>query len=249
MRLNLENMPLGRIPSLRDSRDLLLANYITRSLPAPPASIDWSKKVKTWPMMINDRIGDCTIAAAGHLVETWTANESKAYIIPDKAIVAAYSAVSGYNPVTGANDDGAMIRDVLNLWRKSGIGGHKIDAYASVTPHNHVEMNQAAWLFGGTDLGIDMPGAWQRAKIWDTGRGASYQPGSWGGHSVPVVAYDAQYVYAVTWGYVQRLTWRAVDAYVSEAWAPVSRADWITDGKSPSGFDALTLFADLKQIT
>ena len=60
-------------------------------------------------MMDNDQIGDCTCAAAGHLIMEWTANAQSKMVTPtDKQIVAAYSAITGYNPTTGANDNGAQ---------------------------------------------------------------------------------------------------------------------------------------------
>ena len=34
--------------------------------------------------------------------------------------------------MTGLNDNGAVILDVLNYWRKTGIGGHPISAYADL---------------------------------------------------------------------------------------------------------------------
>ena len=72
-------------------------------------------------MMENDQIGDCTCAAAGHLIMEWTANAGKKMVMPtDKQIVAAYSAVTGYNPETGANDNGAVEIDVLNLLAADG---------------------------------------------------------------------------------------------------------------------------------
>ena len=71
--------------------------------------------------MGNDKIGDCTCAAAGHLIMEWTSlAQPKMFTPTDPQIVAAYSAITGYNPKTGANDNGAAELDVLNYWRKTG---------------------------------------------------------------------------------------------------------------------------------
>ena len=111
-------LKLGKSVARHDPRALLLASYVTTALPVPPASFDLTSKVKTWGMMDNDQIGDCTCAAAGHLIMEWTANAKKKMVTPtDKQIVAAYSAITGYNPVTGAN-----------YWRQTGIAKHKIGA-------------------------------------------------------------------------------------------------------------------------
>ena len=109
-RVDPRKLKLGKGAARHDPRTLLLASYITPALPAPPATCDLTAKVgSSWGMMDNDQIGDCTCAAAGHLIMEWTANAGKKMITPtDQQIVAAYSAITGYNPVTGANDNGAQ---------------------------------------------------------------------------------------------------------------------------------------------
>ena len=64
-------MKLGKLPYREDSRTLFIANYLTPQLPPPPPALDLTRKVKAWPMYNNDQIGDCTCAAAGHMVELW----------------------------------------------------------------------------------------------------------------------------------------------------------------------------------
>lgn len=81
-------------------------------------------------MMANQQIGDC--AAASHLIMEWTANAKKKMVTPtDRQIVAAYSAITGDNPATGANDNGATEIDVLKYWRQSGIANDKIGTYVA----------------------------------------------------------------------------------------------------------------------
>src|ERR1700722_11407036 len=135
-------LKLGKGVARHDPRTLLLASYVTPALPTPPASFDLTGKVgSAWGMMDNDQLGDCTCAAAGHLIMEWTANAQKKMITPsDQQIVAAYSAITGYNPVTGANDNGAVEVDVLNYWRQTGIAGHKIGAYMALEPANHSQI-------------------------------------------------------------------------------------------------------------
>ena len=136
---------LGRMPARHDERTLLLANYLDlNALPPIPAKRDWAQKASpAWGMMKNDVLGDCTIAAAGHLVQTWTANNGQEVTIPDAHIVAAYTAVTGYNPNNPASDRGAVEIDVLNFLRRQGIAGHKIGAYAGLEPGNHAHVKAA----------------------------------------------------------------------------------------------------------
>src|SRR5579863_2662085 len=256
-RVDPKKLKLGKLPPRRDPRTLMLASYITGALPAPPASFDLTAKVgASWGMMDNDQIGDCTCAAAGHLLMEWTANAGKKMFTPtDKQIVAAYSAITGYNPTTGANDNGAVEIDVLNYWRQSGIAGHKIGAYVATEPANHNDIMDAVCVFEGCYIGLGLPisaqAQVQNHQPWSvppggtTGDGA---PGSWGGHAVPIVAYDARGVTCVTWGALQVMTWTFWEAYCNEAYAIIS-PDYL-NGKqqAPSGFNLDQLQEDLADL-
>lgn len=244
---------LGKLPPRHDSRTLQLATYLdTTRLPPPPPSEDYASKIRSWPMMRNDAIGDCTTASAGHMIEQWTTYADKAFTPSDAQVVAAYSAITGYDPVTGANDNGAVLIEVLNYWRKTGIGGRKIVAYVGLEPHSHVDVKDAIMLFGNCSLGLALPVSAQSQGVWAvppggaTGIGA---PGSWGGHAVPVVAYDPRTLTVVTWGETKKMTWSFFDTYCDEAYAVLS-VDWINDRTklAASHFDLTTLRRDLAAL-
>src|SRR5579863_493530 len=250
-------LKLGKLAARHDPRTLLLASYTTPQLPAPPPAMNVAKKVKgPWGMMDNDQIGDCTCAAAGHLIMEWTANAGKKMFTPtDKQIVAAYSAITGYNPTTGANDNGAVEIDVLNYWRQSGIAGHKISAYMALEPANHTHIMDSVYIFEGCYIGLQLPISaqdqvknhqpWSVPPSGTTGDG---KPGSWGGHAVPVVAYDSRGVTVVTWGALQTMTWSFWEAYCEEAYAILS-GDYLTGKKTtPQGFNLQQLQADLADL-
>ncbi|MGB6483277.1 MAG: hypothetical protein WBE86_07295 [Candidatus Acidiferrales bacterium] len=257
---------LGKKPPRIDARTLQLSKYL-RLLdaasqqgtarpgglaPAPP-SIDWTAKISSWPMMANDTLGDCTCAAAGHMIECWTANIGDAFTPTNAQIIAAYSAIGNYVPGDPATDNGAVELDVLNYWRQQGIAGHKIDAYASLDPHDQECAKQVISLFGGVYIGLALPLSAQQQDVWDVPslwsrlRGQS-APGSWGGHAVPVLAYDSDGLTCITWGAKKRMTWAFFAQYCDEAYAPLSH-DWFsTQGIDPSGIDFAALSADLRQL-
>jgi len=254
--IDTKKLKLGKLAARHDPRALLLASYITPSLPTPPASFDVGAKVTSWGMMDNDQIGDCTCAAAGHLIMEWTANAKKKMVTPsDKQIVSAYSAITGYNPVSGANDNGANEVDVLNYWRQTGIAGHKIGAYVALEPANHNHVMDSVYMFEGCYIGVRLPisaqAQTQNHQPWSVPPGGPVgdgAPGSWGGHAVPVVAYDSRGVTVVTWGALQQMTWSFWEAYTEEAYAILSK-DYL-DGrkKAPQGFSMKELQSDLADL-
>jgi hypothetical protein len=241
---------LGRLPVRTDVRTLQLARYVDRTkLPAPPASYDETQHVAQWPMYANDRLGDCTCAAAGHMIEAWTgASRGHDTEISERSVVSAFEAVKVVDPQTG--EEGAVELDVLNLWRSSGIGGHRIGAYAHVAREDHNLVRAGAYVFGGVYIGVQLPLRAQEQDVWDwTGRlDGPDEPGSWGGHAVDVVVYDDSGPTVVTWGELQRLTWSFWDHYCDEAYCIIS-TDFLEGGTTPAGFDLVALERDLILVT
>ena len=255
-RIDPKKLKLGKQLARHDPRTLLLASYVTPALPAPPPQHDLTAKIHSWGMMENDQLGDCTCAAAGHLIMEWTANAGKKMVKPtDKQIVAAYSAITGYNPATGANDNGAVEIDVLNYWRQSGIAKHKIGAYVALEPSNHIHIMDSVYIFEGCYIGLQLPvsaqAQVQNHQPWSVPPGGPTgdgKPDSWGGHAVPVVAYDQRGVTVVTWGALQTMTWSFWEAYCDEAYAILS-TDYLDDKQqSPAGFNMQQLQADLSDL-
>jgi hypothetical protein len=240
---------LGKLPVRTDVRTLRLRRYVDPTeLPKPPASIDLTAQVADWPMYANDTRGDCTTAAAGHMIEAWTAaSTGHAVEVSETAVVRAFDAVRLTDPQTG--EEGAIELDVLRYWRKSGIGDHRIGAFAAVGTRDHDLTQTAAWLFGGLYIGLALPLTAQGQEVWDwTGslRGDA-KPGSWGGHAVDVVGLDEGGLTVVTWGRLQLMTWAFWDRYCDESYCILS-ADFLDAGRAPNGFDLDALKQDLKLI-
>jgi hypothetical protein len=248
---------LGKKTVRHDSRTLRLSKYLKPTLLAAPASMGYTSKCETtyfvpWPMMLNDAIGDCTCAAAGHMIGEWTADANKPYMPTDQNVLTAYEAVSGYVPGDSSTDNGAVMLDVLNYWRKTGIGSHNIDAYAQIDPANAGEIRAAIYLFGSVYLGIQLPLSAQGKPFWSVpsyGPTQDGTPGSWGGHCIPIVGYSDAGMHVITWGQKFTMSWSFLRTYADEAYGVLS-LDWMNKaGLSVSGFDLKTLQADLGAIT
>ncbi len=242
---------LGKQPPRIDSRTLKFAKY-REGLPSidPPEIVDWIPSGTIWPMMLNDNLGDCTIAAAGHMIEQWSKLASGVgTILPDSDILKAYEDVGGYVPGDPSTDNGCVMLDVLNYWRKTGIGGHHITAYVKINRRDQQEVKEALYLFGNVYTGIALPLSAQGADEWQVVPGPGDQPGSWGGHSIPALTYTALARTVVTWWELLPMTPQFWADYVDEAYAVVS-LEWIAkNGLSPSHFNLGQLMADLEAVT
>jgi hypothetical protein len=237
---------LGKAPKRNDPRTMKLSRFMDLSaLPPAPVSCNRTSSITNLGSMLNDDIGDCTFASGGHMVQAWTAEVGKQYIIPDAEIEAAYAAVTGYTPNDPNSDTGAVEIDVLNYWRQTGIGGHKIGAYASISPlgSNFAEyLKQSINLLGGAYAGFSLPTYAQDADIWmpptmmQRVRGLA-TAGSWGGHAVPFVAYDASWFYIISWGTIMKVHPAFVTAYCDEVYGIVSVDQLNENGLTPAGFD------------
>jgi hypothetical protein len=244
-------LPLGKRVARHDPRTLQLVKYLT-SLPKPPDTLAWSMKTdKKWPMFKNDVVGDCTCAAAAHMIEVWTAaGQLKEVEVRDEDVLALYTLVTGYNPKRPETDQGAVVLDVLNKWRKVGLAGHKIGAFTTISPMSKTITKDAIYLFGGVYTGFELPESAQDQAVWDVPAGGLRgpgEPGSWGGHAIPIVDYDDRTLTCITWGAAKKMTWAFYRAYCDEAYAIISQ-DFLSGNKAPNGFDLATLQTDLALV-
>lgn len=237
---------LGKLEVKHDPRNLMLATYIDDAvaLPAVPASIDWSQKVQSWPMYGNDKLGDCTCAAVGHMEEAWFANAGKPHVPPEQAVLDLYWA-------TGKQDTGRYCLDVLNYWQSTGFAsGDKLTAFAQIDVKNQAHVEFGCWAFGGVYIGVQLPKSAQaQADEWTVTTGPDAQLGSWGGHCVNLVDYAANGPTCVTWGRLMPMTWEFFTTYCDEAYAAISPDFVATGGQTPSGFNLDQLKTDLTQVT
>lgn len=255
-------MKFGRKPAIHTRRNfksgLVIARHLDALGPPPPASNDWAAAViakspyeGSWGMMGNDQVGDCTCADCGHQVMLHTANAG-AIVTPTTADVEGiYKQISGWNGVVGdPSDTGCDENQVCAFMQSTGLLGQKADDYAAVDPQNGDHARWAVQLFGALRLGINVPQSFidqfnAGTPIDDIGDTSNV-----GGHDVPIVKYDGQYFYIVTWGRLVPMTAKflANAGYVEEAHAELYY-DWIAaQGHAPSGFDLAALDSDLKSI-
>jgi hypothetical protein len=259
---------LGRKRPVARCPRFALKNYLTKSMPAPPATCDYTKGAKAAlsEMYDNDTLGDCVIAGMAHVVGLMTGSAGKKpFLYSNKEIIGLYSAIGGYVPGDPATDQGCDEQTALNYWENNGAlpphttsktGAHKIAGWMTVDATNVEECQTAMWLFENLYFGLELPDAWINPApsasgfTWDVA-GAS-DPNN--GHCVVGVGYNANGIVIDTWGMTGLMTTAAVAMYPTpanngELYTVVSQ-DAISTAtqKAPSGFDWSQLIADFDSM-
>ncbi len=245
---------LGKLRPKISPKTLKLEKYIDASiLPPLPERVfrEWKVPGGGWGLMLNSEIGCCTIAAIAHMEMLMTEHTGALVRPTDDEVLAAYSVVSGYDPKTGLNDNGAAITDVLNFWQTQGLSGHKILGWASVDHTNLDAVKHAIHLFGAVNLGVQLPQSamdqTNNKQPWEV---ASNDGGILGGHAICNFGFGSEGTNCITWGQRQEMSFDWLRAYADECYAVISQ-DFINQATqlSPGGFDLPTLIADLKLIS
>lgn len=201
--------------------------------------------------------GDCAWAGPGH--ETMLLDKNAGRPVPRFTglnILEQYSAYSGYNLITGANDNGSDVVEVLK-WRQTkglldaGGGVHKIGAFVALEVGNLTELWKALYYFDCVGLGINFPETamtqLNQGQMWSVVPGAQID----GGHYIPVVGRPGANVWTcITWGQRQTMTSQFVTTYMDEAYAYITTERYsAVTGDSPQGVDDMDLEKYLSLLT
>jgi hypothetical protein len=249
-------MQLGKLPPSFENTVPRIAHYVTGALPPPPSAIDYSSPVLQWGTFLNTPpadYNDCTIAAAAHAIQLWTANTGEQLTLSDGDVTAAYQKFAGSD-----FKKALKVQDVLGYWYSHGIGDHQIQAYGQLEPQNQIQVEDCIDLLGVCYIGLglpafitkrpseSLPGIWQLQPYGPTGDGT---PTHDDGHAIVAFGYDVRFLNFVSWGRKYQMTWQFYNTYMDEAYGIASQ-DWIVQktGMSPSGFDLDSLRHDLKII-
>jgi hypothetical protein len=250
-------MKLGKRPVVLDRRAdksiLQFRDY--RLLPTAPVEVSWITKLvdaESLPMYLNNELGTCVPAAAGHMIQQWSYYAGHSAQPSDADILTAYEAVGGYVPGSQITDNGCDMLDFLKYWQATGVGGHKIISYMAVDWTNAGEVQAAIEIFGNLFTGFLLPTAVQGRDDWTVVRGGVYteagMPGGWGGHCVPLMARSPMTDTCVTWATRLKMSHNFALDYMDEAFVVLSQ-DWIEfNGLSPSSLDLAALEYDFGQL-
>lgn len=249
-------MKLGRKPARHTLHTFKSALIMSRALDAlgdpPAASNDYTAAVTSrasWGMMGNDQLGDCVCADTGHTLMLRTANASSSIVIPaDADIINLYEAVGGYVPGDESTDNGCDETTMCAYLRTTGFLGHTADATGAIEPTNLDHIKWCIQLFGSCRLGVNLPQSamdqFNAGLPWDVNGDSTII----GGHDVPLVKYDGNGFWCVTWGSLQLVTPAFIVKYNEESHSELF-FDWVQEqGTAPSGLDLADLAAKMASI-
>lgn len=248
-------LKLGKGAVKHDARTYKLGPVLAVRLPDVPASKDWSRDVP-YQMWGNDRFGCCAFAAYAALTATWTKAAQALVLLTTTTVLSAYAEVTGFNPLTGANDNGTILLDQLNHWRIAGLprpGQPERDyltAFGSIAPTDVQGIKRAIAYLGGVLAGVQVPRGFMNlglGETWDLSKlsGPDLEPE--GGHAIALTGYTAGGVFFNTWGTRTFMPWATFTQIADEAYGLLSRQNWLgIRGFSPNGEEFDSLLAEMR---
>jgi hypothetical protein len=240
----------GKLAPKADARRLMFSTYQAAALPAPPATCDRTYGLTDWGAMGNNRFGCCAYSAVGHHIQAWSLGTTKKPLtFADDVILGAYASGTGFNPITGQGDNGSSMLNVCDQWRTQGIGGNKILASAALDLRDPAHIKEVIYYYGGVYAGFQLPASAEQQTSANTVWTVPWFSPIIGGHAIALLSYTADYVWAVTWGKVQCISWDFILKYIDEAYATVDPLWVSTTGVSPSNLRLDALVADLGSVT
>lgn len=243
---------LGRLPRKSDPRALQYSRFAQPRRDLPLATNFWPKRT-AFPLRSfgNRRHGCCTIASQGLMqMRNERLEVRRTPSIADEEILRVYYAmtlreygVGNGTPSDPSGDVGAYETDALDNMRRRDLTfrdtkGREltIDAYVRVNAGDIEEIKNALVTAAqhGIKFCISLPNAFQNIEPpndWAIPEGqlllGDWQAGTWGGHSMYGRDYDEVGMWFThSWDMPdQRITWKAVAAYVDEVHVTVDSLD------------------------
>lgn len=238
---------LGRLPRIHLPGVPHLSSLLAGlSLPPPPASVDYTAGMPSnLGAMLNDQLGDCTIAAMFHALQVWSFNATGTMLTaPDSDVLATYESFCGYNPSNPSTDQGGVEQNVLADWVSQGIPTgtgsqvQQLAAFVEVDPRNTEDVQRTIDWCGVCYLGISVP-SYLMQSLTAPGSTWGVQHANTsivGGHAVILAGYNATTAKVISWGNFYEMTWAFLHKYCDESYA-LADADWIAaTGKTPAGW-------------
>jgi hypothetical protein len=248
---------LGLKPPTYKSSDFLFTEFVDHKVKVARAPIGYGESSMShftdWGMLGNNSYGDCAWAGPAHEHMNWGQFTGSPVTFNDQGVLSDYGACTGFDPATGANDNGTDMREGLDYRRNVGIvdangNRHKIGGYCSIEPGHWIHTLQALHIFDAVALGFVVPQSamdqYWRGQPWTIVPGSPDE----GGHYVPILARPGYHMLdVVTWGRRQPMSQGFFYKYVYQIFGIFSE-DSLKSGKSRAGFNMDDFVAAVNQL-
>jgi hypothetical protein len=212
----------------------------TQDLPPLPHCVDYSTGMPAnLGVMLNNNLGDCVPAAAGHSIQVWSFNADPPMVTPSDAdIEKFYELAGGYVPGNPNTDNGCVEQVALIDWLNNPIDDNTLAAFVEIDVSNLAEIKRAIWECGVVYIGMIVPSFLQNLEapgsVWAANPKANNS--IIGGHAVAVVGWDVRdNLILISWGARYTMTPSFWSGFVDEAYA-LANPSWIKNtGRSPAG--------------
>lgn len=218
---------------------------------------DWTGPTSDYSFLGNDRVGNCTRACYGHVVQQRCALLGVPCDLTADDVNKAYQDGTDWDGVPGSTSDrGDMIINALVQLKNVGFrdGQYKIRAFGRVNHNDTIEMRAALHTCGSIIIGASLPASIDRQGTnWDVSpvgqRQPDEAPGSAGGHAFILTAHQRGRWSALPWIHKTNITYAWDDLYIDEAWFVIDDL-WVTQNRAaPNGFDYARCIADADAIS
>jgi hypothetical protein len=255
---------LGKKEARPDSIKLKLEDFVDKrrlralraAQPIRPKKVGHGGLIarKGWAMLANDRYGCCVWSGAAHETKLWTYEGSnKNTWFRDKDVLSDYSKCTGFDPGKPETDVGTDMQRAAAYRKDTGIRDaygnfHKIIAYLAIKPGDLELHLDAVWLFGAVGIGFVVPESAMdqnaRREPWTV----VSQSNILGGHYVPAVSWNGEFLDVVTWGEGQYMSPQFLAKYNDESVCYLSAEMLRADGTSLEAFDLAGLKDRLENL-
>lgn len=245
-------MKLGKLAPKEHAKTLMLSKYTAGVLPTPAAKVyrEYAVPTVAKQMYGNDLYGDCVWAMLANSIILTTVHTGSLVVPSLEDVLGGYSAVTGFDPKTGNNDDGTSMTDALAYMQTTGMAGHKILAWAKIDHTDAWHRKVAVDLFGCTLVGVQLPDSAQSQfnseQSWEVVKNSPID----GGHAILHPGYGSEggdYVSWAKWDQKASTAWES--EYIDEEYVVITES-WFNQvtQKTPGGLDLASLEQDIKLL-
>ena len=181
----------------------MLSRYLDLSGLTPAPDVDYTTSaLGLTDVLANDRLGDCTCAGVGHLLDIINGAAGSPVEITEAQTLALYEAACGYNPADPSTDQGGDEYGVLDYMAERGLDGaglHQIVGSVLVNATDREEVRWAMANAGNLYFGEALPDAYLSGgdgDVWDV----AGPPNPNNGHCFVGAKSDSTGITIITWG-------------------------------------------------